>query len=477
MKSRLTIFGLCWMFCLLTQGLFAQQNWSLEKCVEYATQNSLSIKQAQNQVQNAVLTQRQNLANRYPSLNASTNGNLQLGRTVDPTTNSFIQANLSSNSINLTATSPIYQGGQIRNSIIQGRHDVEALKMDAATAANDLGLNVALSYLNILLSEEQLSNARTRLNNSRLQLAQAEKLIDAGARPLNEKLDALSQVATDEQGVIDAENQVAINYLALKQLMQLDPASDFKIDRPQIAVPADANPDAYNLEEIFTNALGAQPQIKAGDKRLESANVGIDLAKGGRLPTLGIFGNLNAFASSRAFNFTSTTMRVGQTAFINGQTVNFEIDQTIPQVAGRISYFDQINRNFGQSVGIQLSVPIYSNSRNVINIERARLNVHNVELNNQQLRVTLKSDIQNAIAGARNAKRSLEAAMAAENAAKLAFDNAKQRYDLGAINALEFNTARNNLDVAQINLTRAKFQYFFNVKQVEFYQGKKITLN
>jgi outer membrane protein len=475
--SRLYAYLLLFAGLFTAQGGMAQQTWSLEKCVEYATQNSLSIKQAQNQVRSAQLTENQNRMNQLPNVNGSFSGGLQFGRTIDPTTNSFDAATIGSNSISLSAGMPVYNGGQIRNAIRQSRIDVEALKTDAATAANNLALNVALGYLNILLAEEQLNNAKSRLANSRLQVGQIEKLIEAGARPLNEKLDALSQQALDEQGVIDAENQVAISYLNLKQLLLLDPASDFRIEKPQINVPADANPDSYDLMQIYANALSSQPQIKAGDLRLESAKVGIDLAKGGMLPTLSVFGNINSFASTRAFDFGLENRRIRQNVFFNGQQVSFEFDQEVPVQKGRKSYLTQVNENFGQSLGLQLSIPIFNNNRNLINMERARVAVDNVALNNEQLRITLKADIQNAIAGARNAKRSLDAAVAAENAARLSFENAKQRFELGAINALEYNTSRNNLDVAQVNLTRAKFQYFFNVKQVEFYQGRKITLN
>lgn len=462
---------------LLMSGLNAQERWSLQQCVDYATKNSISIKQAQNQVKNTALALKQNQSNRLPQINASVGGNIQFGRTIDPTTNSFNSQSITSNSLSLSAGVPVYRGGQIQNSIRQSQIDMEAIKYDAAYATNTLALNVAVNYLNVLLAEEQLSIARTQLDQSRLQLNQIEKLIEAGSRPRNERLDALSQVALNEQTVVDAENQVTLRYLALKQLMLVDPAQDFVIEHPEITIPADANPDAFVVEEIYNGALGTQPQILAGLKRRESAAIGIDLARAGMLPSLSIFGNLNAYASSRAYNYGIEKRTISQTAFFNGQPVTFEIESQIPVQLGRQAWTDQLNQNFGQSLGIQLQVPIFNNNRNRISMDRARINVAGVELTNEQNKQQLKTDIQTAVANSRAARRSYLAAQAAENASRLAFESTQQRYEIGAGNQLDLNTARNNLSRAQMDLTRAKYQYIFNLKQVEFYQGRIITLN
>ncbi len=473
--AKLSLGGILGL--LLCTGLNAQQRWSLQQCVEYATKNSISIKQAQNQINNAALALKQNQANRLPQINASVGGNIQFGRTIDPTTNSFNSQSITSNSLSLSGGIPIYSGGQIKNSITQSRIDMEAIRYDAATTANTLALNVAANYLNVLLAEEQLAIAKTQLDQSRLQLAQTEKLIEAGSRPRNERLDALSQVALNEQTVVDAENQVILRYLSLKQLMLLDPAQELLIERPEIIIPTSANPDAFVLDEIYNGALGTQPQILAGLKRRESAMIGIDLAKSGMLPSLSLFGNLNAYASSRAYNYGFRSQRISQTAYLNNQPITFEIESQIPEQLGRQAWTDQINQNFGQSIGVQLSVPIFNNNRNRISMERAKINVAGVDLNNEQAKQQLKTDIQTAIANARAARRSYIAAQAAEEASRLAFESAQQRFDIGAANQLDFNTARNNLSRAQMDLSRAKFQYIFNLKQVEFYQGRQITLN
>ena len=455
----------------------AQQAWSLEQCVEYATRNNLTIKQAQNQIRGAELTYTQSKFSRFPSLNGTTSGGMQFGRTIDPTTNSFDNQQIGFNSYGLNFGITVFAGSRINNAIRQGTLDLSASKLDAEQAVNDLGLSVATAYLNILLAEEQLGLARQRLNQSRLQLEQTEKLIDAGTRPVNERLNVLSQVAVDEQALIQAENAVSLNYLTLKQLLLLDPSQDLAIQKPEITIPVDINPDNFAPNELFVSSLSLQPNIKASEKRMESAKIGVDLAKAAHYPTLTFFGGLSTNYSSVSKQVDGyITQNFKQTVLFNGQQVDFEVPQHIPLFSDN-PYFNQLGENFGQNLGVSMSIPIYNNHRNKINVERARLNLITQEVSIEQVRQNLKTNIDRAIADARAAKRSLDAAQRAVDASSAAFENAQKRFDVGALNSLEYQTARNTMEQSKIDLVRARFQYFFNLKLVEFYQGKKITLN
>jgi outer membrane protein len=475
MSKKLLITSL--LAARMALPLQAQQAWSLERCVEYAQQNSLSVKQAQNQVRAAELGLEQARFSRLPSLNGTVSGGMQFGRTIDPTTNTFDNRRIGFNSYGLNFGVALFAGNRINNNIQIGRLDLSATQLDALQTANDLGLNVATAYLNILLSEEQLGLARQRLGQSQLQLEQTDKLIQAGARPVNERLNILSQIALDEQAVVQAENTVSLNYLALKQLLMLDPGEPFRIVRPVINIPTEVNPDDYSSAELFVAALGAQPNIQASEKRIGSATKGIELARAGYYPTLNFFGGMNSnysSASRRVAGFQDIT--IPQTVIFNGQTVTFQIPQQVPSFEEN-PYFNQINQNFGQNLGLSLSVPIYNNNRNKISVERARLNLIQQENNNLQLRQNLKTNVDRAIADAKAARRTLDAAQSALDAADASLQNATVRYEVGAINALELQTARNAKDQASSDLLRAKYQYLFNVKLVEFYQGRKITLD
>ncbi len=472
------IIALIAFACLSSINLVvAQEIWSLEQCVRYAQQNSLTIRQAQYGIQNARLTEKQNRFSRLPSLDASANYGYQFGRTIDPTTNSFDNQSIGFNSYSLNSGVTVFAGNQINNSIRQSRFEVQAAELEAQASANTIGLNVARAYLSILLSEEQLENAQKRLEQSRRQLDQTDRFIRAGTLAENERLSFLAQIALDEQAVVESQNAVVINYLTIKQLMEVDPNLDIRIQRPRIDVPTIANPDNFSANELYATALGTQPQIRAGDMRMQSADLGIALAKGAMLPSFTIFANLRTNFSSVARQLIGFgSERLSQTVFINGTPTTFEIENPVP-IFGNNPYWDQLSQNFGQAIGVGLNIPIYSNHRNRIAVERARINVLNTEVNNRQLQQQLKADVQRAVADARAAKRSWEAAQRSVEAAQIAFDNAQKQFDLGAINGLQYATARNNLDLAQVSLIQAKYQYLFNLKVVDFYEGKDIRLD
>lgn len=424
--------------------LQAQESWSLEKCVNHARQNSLTIKQAQYGILQSELTNKQARMARLPNLSASIRGGYQFGRTIDPTTNEFKNESIGFNGFGVDAGVTLFNGMVTTNSIKQSKFDIQAAKLDAAAASNDIALQVASSYLSILLAEEQLENAKVRLTLSEAQLEQTDKLIQAGSLPANDRLDFVAQIAREQQSIIEAENLVNINYLTLKQLLLLEPSVDIKIDRPEVIIPA-ANPEGLSLNEVFTTALGTQPQIEAGELRIKSAEIGERIAYGQSFPTLSLFAGMSSNYSSIAKEF--------------------------------LSYSEQIEQNFGQYAQLSLNIPIYSNHRNQVGLDRARLATLNQDVANKQARNLLKTNVQRSIADARAAKESFAAAQRSEEAASAAYENAQRRFDLGAINSLEFTTASNNLNQAKVTLIQAKYQYLFNLKVVDFYMGKTLEIN
>lgn len=419
--------------------------WSLEQCINYAQQNSLTIRRAQNAIELATVNDLGNRMQRLPNLNANVGYGYQFGRTINPVTNDFVAQSIGGGSSSISGGVLIYNGGIVSNSIKQGQYDLEAAKLDAKASSNDIALQVANAYLNILLAEEQLANAQKQLEQSTQQLEQTDRLIAAGSLPVNDRLDFVAQVALNEQAVIEGQNQVNINYLSLKQLLELDPNQELRISRPEIVIPDDADPEIFRLEEVYIAALSTQPQIQADAFRLQSAALQEKIARAQGLPRLSLGGSLSTNYTDQPFD-----------------------DATL---------FQQFKNNFGQSVGLSLSVPIYNNHNVSVNIERAKVSMANTSLTNQQNKQLLKADVQRAIANARAARESYEASQRSVDAAQAAYDNAQKRFDLGAINTLEFTTASNNLDRAKVSLIQAKYQYLFNLKVVDFYLGREITID
>ena len=456
----------------------AQEVWPLGRCIQYARQNSLTLKQADYTVQNAQLTADQVVQNRYPTLNASTSGGAQFGRTIDPTTNEFDNQTIGFSSLGLNLGWRIYDGGRINNTIKQARIDVDVAKTDAEAAFNDIALAIANVYLQILLGQEQLANAQARLALTQRQLEQTEKLIRAGSLPANARLEILAQAARNQQTIVQAENTVTLGYLDLKQLLELDPDYDMVLEVPEVVIPADAAPQSLRFAEVYSAALGNQPQIRANELRKESGLLGIDLARIGQLPSVGIGAGLSSNWSSQGRTFVGATSQQQPFTIFDpdGNPFDFFISQEVPQFEKQ-GFFSQLEQNFGQFVSLQLNVPIYNNGQTRTAIDRAELNILNLQVQSDQTRQQLKSDVMRAIADARAQQRNLAAAEATLEAAEAALQNAERRFELGAINTFDLTNARNNFDSAEIELSIAKYQYLFALKVVDFYRGDTLRLD
>jgi len=460
-------------------GAGAQDIWSLERCVQYAQDNNISVKQAEANVKLSLLSERQAKASRYPNLSASFNAGEQFGRTIDPTSNQFSTQATGYNSLGFNAGASIFQGGLIHHSIKQAGWDIKASEADAEQLYNDLALQIAAAYLNILLTEEQATNARNRLELSGRQLVNTLKLIDAGTLPQADRFNVDAQIAREEQVVVVAQNSVDLAYLSLKQLLQLEPDFELVIEHPQVLIPADANPGSKSLTPLYAVATGNQPNVRAAGFRIKSAEEGVHIARSAYLPSVSVFANLSSNYSTQfqEFKFTGNTVQgATQIVSVNGMDIPiafYEPEYTVK----RVPYFDQIDRNFGQGLGLNISIPIYQNGRTRLSVERAKLGILNAQLQDNQTRQRLKNDIQTAIANARSAQKQLDAAQKTVDATRIAFSNMEKRHALGAINTLNLSTAKNNLDIAETDLIVAKYDYLFKLKILDFYEGKKIQLD
>ena len=468
---------LCLTCCIFSFSSFSQTKWSLQKCIQHAKENSLTLKQAEYGIQLAALTDKQNRLNRLPTVNGSSSSGFQFGLNVDPTTNTLRNQRIGFNSFGVNGSVPIYSGGQLNNAIRQGKYDLSAAKAYAAFAFNNMALNIANAYLQILMAEEQLANAQKRKALSEQQLTQTDKLINAGTLPANDRLEVLAQIARDEQTIITSQNLIDINYLNLKEFMQLDPSTDMEIEKPDVDAPTDMDANLMSFNTVYSTAVNNQPQVIRDENNLKSAEVGVDLARGAMLPSLLLFAGMDTRWSSAAKVVDQVTeFRNTQTFYFGDDPIEIGYDDVDVTLKDQ-PYFDQLEKNFGQNVGVQLRVPIYNNNSNAINVERAKVGILSAKLQADLTKQQLKVDVQNAIASARAAHRSYEAAQKTLEAANAAFQNAETQYELGAINTFQYTTARNTKDMAEIDLIVAKYDYIFRTKIIDFYLGKEIKMD
>lgn len=472
------IYPVILSLCLIS-SVTAQERWSLQRCVEYALEHSISLESSKLNVKDAEIVNNAAWQQRLPSLNGSTGYNLSFGRRINPATNDFLNERFGNQSISVSSGVLLYNGGRISNQIKQAKINQESSILDLRQLENDISLNVANSFLNILFARENAQNARNSLALTQSQYEQIEKLIAAGSRPRNAGLELLAQIAAGEQAVIAAENDGVLSMLALRQLLQLEDEVEFDIEIPALTAPTDYDIESLNSQDIYQFAKLNQPNIKAGELRAQSAELGVAVAKSGLLPSLSIGGGLGS-------NFASVAARQGEAtgfefmnspALLNGEPVNIGLPFPTFGSPVKTPYFDQINENFGYQVGLQLSVPIFNQGQNKVNLERAKLDVRRTQVANQEIKNNLKSLIERAAADVKAAKLQYEAALRTREAAEASYSDTQKRFDLGVSNSFELTTAINNRDRADVDVLIAKYDFIFKSKVIDFYQGKVITLN
>ena len=422
---------------------FGQQYWSLEKCILHSLESNIIINQAQLSVANAEINHNQSRQARYPSLNANSNVNLNFGRSINPTSNEFITESFFSNNYGINSNVTLFNGFRISKSIQQSELELKAAIEDREQTKSDIALQVANSFLQVLFAKENIDISRKQLELSKQQLDQINKFIAAGARPESERLNLEAQITGSEQALINSENTLEISMLQLKQLLRLPPDEDMEITIPE-NINVTTDPDLIAFDEAFTLAQSNRPDLRAGELRNRSADIGIDIAKGNYYPSLGVGGSLNTAYSNRDF-------------FNN-------------------NYVTQLDNNLSYGVGAQLSIPIYNQGNVKSNVERAKLNLENAKLTYEQIIESLKTNVQQAIANARASKKQLEASEKTVQAQKLAFDNTTKRLEIGAANTFEWESQKTQMENAEISRLIDKYTYLFNIKILEFYLGKPLKL-
>ena len=481
MKSYLTLLlSLLLTFC----HLGAQESWSLEKCIIYARENSLLVQQSQYSVEDSKVSLKQSTQSRYPNLSFSSNMGWNFGKTIDPTTNEFITTTFLSNGIGINTGALLYGGGQINNSIKQSKANIEAAKLDVEETMNQIALNVASAFLNVLFAEENLENSRFRMELSQKQLEQVDKLINAGARPRNERLDLLAQLSTNEQEYVTAENNLTLAFLSLKQLMNLEPDYQLVIQRPPDNIFLETDPDMISFGEVYAEALTHHPLVESSNQRLISAEYGVKIAKGTLYPSLSVGANLGTNWTNQGLRIDGFESQVFEQEFIvpelqpiiGTDRITLGQEGEVP-ITSKNPYFNQLDENLGYGFGFSLSVPLYSNYSNKANVQRAKISVLSTQNQNEQLLQNLKTDVQQSLTNAKAAKKQLEASNRALEAQQAAFTNAEKRFDLGAISIYDYINSKNNLDGARISQIIAKYDYLFKMKVVDYYRGRPLKLN
>jgi outer membrane protein len=455
----------------------AQEKWTLQQCVEYALKNNVSVKQSDVQSRLSKLTATQSQMNLYPSVTGSTNAAYQRGLTENPTTGTLQSASFISGSMSLQASYNIFSWNARKNTIDANNLNAKADIIGIDKARNDISLSVANAYLQVMLRREQTRISEVQMNQSRSQLSNTRKLVNAGSQPELNAIQIEAQLAKDSSGYLQAHALVQQALINLKAFMNYDFSLPFDIDSPPVeSIPVESLTD-LQPEAVYKIALNTQPLQQMYKLRIDAADKQVKAARGNMYPALFAFGGLN----TRAINSQNPIFGQQPDKAVGYVSVNNQNFQVFAPSFGIIDYartplFTQLNKNFGQNVGLGINFSILNSYQNRTNWERAKVNVSQLQLQDEQENLTLKTNIYNAYQDAFASFQKYNASQRTVEYSQRAFDISKKRYDIGLLGTLDFIITQNNLYLAQIDEVSSHYDFVFKMKVLEFYKGQGIRL-
>lgn len=467
------------MLCTLAVSgfvkLHAQQatdKLTLQACLDMALANNIPVKQSELLEQNARLNLNQSRLNRLPNVSANLNYGINNGRSIDPFTNSYINQQLASSNSTLAASIPVFRGFQTQNSIRQAAYNYQASKLELQQEKDNLTLNVILAFLQLMNDEDVLALTRKQTAVTEKQAERLELLNKEGAIAPAVLYDMKGQYAGDQLAVINAERAVEMSRLTLLQFMNRPYDKGMQISREGFDMKVE--PYSATADNIYNTALQNLSLVKAAELRTKAANKAIRVAASGLYPTLSVFGQLGTNYSSAARTSTaigSTDVVTNDYVLVNGNNSPVISKQT-NYSSQKIGFFKQYNNNLGTFVGVSLQVPIFSSFQTRTRVKQARLEEKRTEYVAENTKVQLRQAIEQAHLNMTTAWDKYKILGNQVTAFEESFRAAEIRFNLGALNSVEYLLVKNNLDRASINLTSARYDYLLRTKVLDFYQAK-----
>lgn len=474
----------------ITQWLFAQQQptskqWTLQQCVDYALENNLSVERSLLNVQSSDINLDQSKMALLPNLNGSSGASYNWGRSIDLTTYNFTTQRVNIISSGLNSSVTLFNGFSMRNTVTQNRLTHESNSSNLEKVKNDITQSVILYYMNVIFNKELYENAKLQLSSSQEQVGRTQKQVAAGAVAKSSLLDIEAQMASNEVNVVNQENALNLSKLQLKQLLQISASQAFDVIVPDVAFDSNFIVDS-SIDEIFELSLMTMPEVKGSELNVLSAEYGVKAAKGGLYPRITASAGISTNYSDRA----DGPRFVGdggadvvidpnpQIGFVQGSNVAVLSNDPILAPSGELingySIADQYKDNLTKYVSFNLSVPIFNGLQSRASVQRAMITKRQAEISQVETKNTLRQAIESAHNDVLAAAKSYQSSLKLVEAREEAFRIVEKRDAVNAISKYDYQIAENDLFQAKSDLLRAKYDYIFKTKILDFYQGKTL---
>ncbi|OPZ19206.1 MAG: Outer membrane efflux protein BepC precursor [Bacteroidetes bacterium ADurb.BinA245] len=457
----------------------SSEKWDLKKCVDYAWANNISIRQSILQKDLTKLDWEQSKSSQRPTANFNTNLGYSAGRNQDPTSFDLTTIGYFNNNYSLQASVDLFNWFSKKNTIAMRDFNVQAATEGVEKAKNDFALNIAVAYLQILLAREQENLAKSKIEQTQSQLESTRKQVAAGKLPELNAVNLEAALSADSSNLIAAQTSAQQFLLQMKSLLNLDAGQPFDIVTPPVSLIPVENLADLQPEAVYQLAINNMPQQKMDELNIKAALRSVEIAKAERYPTISLFGSLGTGFNNRAKEIKSATplnLPIGNVTIGATQYNVFPNSPINSYEFGKIGYFNQLNQNFRQSIGIGVSIPIANGGVLKTNWQRSKLNVKQAELEKEKNSFTLKQDIYKAYYDAVAAVQKYHANKKTVSSAQLAYDYAVRRYEVGLISTYDLITTQTTLQQAKSQLLYAEYDYVFKLKLLEFYKGQGLKL-
>lgn len=438
MKTKIITLFLASATCLPS---IAQEQWDLRKCIDYAIEHNLSIKQEEAARDQSAVELNTSQWSRLPNLNGNVGQSFNFGRALQ-SDNTYGNRNTQNTNFSLGTNIPLFTGLNIPNTIALNKLNLKAAIEDLNKAKEDISIQVTSSYLQILFNEELAKVARNQVELSREQLNLKQAFFDTGKVSEAELYEARARVAQDEMSAVQADNNYKLSLLDLSQLLELPTPEGFSVVSP------DVKEDFSSLtmpDDIYNEAILNKPSIKAAQFRLEGASRSIRIAQSAWYPQL-------SFSAGLGTNYYK----------LSG--------------AESASFSSQWHQNFSKYFSFSLSVPIFNRFSTRNRVKSARIQRSALAWKLEESKKALFKEIQQAYYSAIAAESQYSSSNRANEAAEASFRLMSEKYANGKANASEYNESRTNWMKAISDKIQAKYDYLFRSKILDFYKGIPLTL-
>jgi len=430
--------------------IIAQDSLSLADCIKVALEQNISIKKTLLSQEQSRLNLNTQKAAFLPSLNGMASRGFTFGNSLDYTSYTYFREQTTSDYFDINSNLTLFNSFKQWNNLKSGQFNYKSSQELTKETADQISLNIAAQYLQILLNIEQVKNAEDQLAYTQNLLERTKLLVEVGNQNKTKELELQAQSATDEMSLVEAQNTLAQSYLTLKQTLNWDLTKPLKVQRITIDPVQFSSYQNLKVEDFIDQSIQNLPSVKKTKFAYESSKYYYKSVISSRYPSLSLQGSMNTRYSSVAQDLVTHD---------------------------KVPYKDQLNNNFGQGISLNLNIPIFNNLLTSYNIESAKISYDNARLTLKETELNARNTIYESWFLMNNAYLKFVAAQKSQKSQQLLFDQTKMMYDEGLINFYDWQQVKTNFNKAQNDYLGAKYEYTYRVKIFDYYRGIPINID